>query len=90
MTATNVVDDYSLNTSEIRTRAFNKEYERVAPDSDDMRFEAVEPTRVRAGQRFPISSRYLGQFRSAAVIGDDNSFSNLPQRSVMLLVPRST
>lgn len=47
MTATNVVDDYPLNTNEIRTRAFNKEYERVAPDSDDMRFEAAEPTRVR-------------------------------------------
>jgi len=54
ITATNLIDDYPLRADEIWTMVFNKEYERVALHPDDLRFEAIEPAHVVAGQLFPV------------------------------------
>jgi pimeloyl-ACP methyl ester carboxylesterase len=54
ITATSLVDDYPLKADEIWTMVFNKEYDRVALHPDDLRYEAVEPAHVVAGQLFPI------------------------------------
>jgi len=54
ITASTLVDDYPLKADEIWTMVFNKEYERIALHPDDLRYEAVEPARVRAGQLFPV------------------------------------
>ncbi len=54
ITASSLVDDYPLKADEIWTMVFNKEYERIALHPDDLRYEALEPARVRAGQLFPV------------------------------------
>jgi pimeloyl-ACP methyl ester carboxylesterase len=54
ITATDLVDDYPLKVDEIWTMVFNKSYDRVALHPDDLRYEAVEPAHVVAGQVFPI------------------------------------
>lgn len=54
ITGSSLVDDYPLKADEIWTMVFNKEYERIALHPDDLRYEAVEPARVRAGQLFPL------------------------------------
>jgi pimeloyl-ACP methyl ester carboxylesterase len=54
ITATSLVDDYPLKADEIWTMVFNREYERIALHPDDLRYEAIEPAHVAAGQLFPI------------------------------------
>lgn len=54
ITATNLVDDYPLKADEIWTMVFTKKYERVALHPDDLRYEALEPAHVIAGQLFPV------------------------------------
>jgi pimeloyl-ACP methyl ester carboxylesterase len=54
ITASSLVDDYPLKADEIWTMVFNKKYERIALHPDDLRYEAIEPARVRAGQLFPV------------------------------------
>ncbi len=54
ITGSSLVDDYPLKADEIWTMVFNKEYERIALHPDDLRYEAIEPARVRAGQLFPV------------------------------------
>ncbi len=54
ITATSLVDDYPLKADEIWTMVFNKKYDRIALHPDDMRFEAIEPAHVLAGQLFPV------------------------------------
>jgi len=54
ITATSLVDDYPLKADEIWTMVFNKEHERIALHPDDLRYEAVEPAHVLAGQLFPL------------------------------------
>jgi pimeloyl-ACP methyl ester carboxylesterase len=54
ITGSSLVDHYPLKADEIWTMVFNKEYERIALHPDDLRYEAEEPARVRAGHLFPI------------------------------------
>jgi pimeloyl-ACP methyl ester carboxylesterase len=54
ITATTLVDRYPLDADEVWSMVFNKEYERVALHPDDLRYDAVEPAQVMAGQLFPI------------------------------------
>jgi len=54
ITASSLVDDYPLKADEIWTMVFNRKYERIALHPDDLRYEALEPARVRAGQLFPL------------------------------------
>jgi len=54
ITATSLVDEYSLHTDDIWSMVFNRQFERVALHPDDLRYEAVEPARVQAGQLFPV------------------------------------
>ena len=63
ITVTDLVDDYPLNADEIWTMVFNKEYDRVALHPDDLRYEAVEPAHVVAGQVFPIYSDLIRALR---------------------------
>ncbi|MGI9261978.1 MAG: lipase/acyltransferase domain-containing protein [Woeseiaceae bacterium] len=63
ITATDLVDDYPLKADEIWTMVFNKEYNRVALHPDDLRYEAVEPAHVVAGQVFPIYSDLIRALR---------------------------
>lgn len=63
ITATDLVDDYPLKADEIWTMVFNKEYDRVALHPDDLRYEAVEPAHVVAGQVFPIYSDLIRALR---------------------------
>ena len=63
ITATSLVDDYPLKADEIWTMVFNKQYDRVALHPDDMRYEAVEPAHVVAGQLFPIYNDLIKALR---------------------------
>jgi pimeloyl-ACP methyl ester carboxylesterase len=63
ITATDLVDDYPLKADEIWTMLFNKEYDRVALHPDDLRYEAVEPAHVVAGQLFPIYNDLIRALR---------------------------
>ena len=63
ITATSLVDDYPLKADEIWTMVFSKEYDRVALHPDDMRYEAVEPAHVIAGQLFPIYNDLIKALR---------------------------
>ena len=63
ITATDLVDDYPLQADEIWTMVFNKEYDRVALHPDDLRYEAIEPAHVVAGQLFPIYSDLIRALR---------------------------
>ena len=63
ITATDLVDDYPLNADEIWSMVFNKQYERVALHPDDLRYEAVEPAHVVAGQVFPVYNDLIGALR---------------------------
>ncbi|MDH3440884.1 MAG: alpha/beta hydrolase, partial [Gammaproteobacteria bacterium] len=63
ITATDLVDDYPLKADEIWTMVFNKEYDRVALHPDDLRYEAIEPAHVVAGQLFPIYSDLIRAMR---------------------------
>jgi pimeloyl-ACP methyl ester carboxylesterase len=63
ITATDLVDDYPLKADEIWTMVFNKDYERLALHPDDLRYEAVEPAHVVAGQLFPIYNDLIRALR---------------------------
>ncbi len=63
ITATDLVDDYPLRADEVWTMVFNREYERVALHPDDLRYEAVEPAHVVAGQLFPIYNDLIRALR---------------------------
>jgi len=63
ITATDLVDDYPLKADEIWSMVFNKDYERLALHPDDLRYEAVEPAHVVAGQLFPIYSDLIRALR---------------------------
>lgn len=54
ITASSLVDDYPLKADKIWTMVFNRKYERIALHPDDLRYEAHEPARVRAGHLFPV------------------------------------
>ena len=54
ITATDLVDDYPLKADEIWTMVFNKAHDRIALHPDDLRYEAIEPAHVVAGQVFPV------------------------------------
>lgn len=54
ITGSSLVDHYPLKADEIWTMVFNKEYERIALHPDDLRYEAVEPAHVHAGEIFPL------------------------------------
>jgi pimeloyl-ACP methyl ester carboxylesterase len=54
ITGTSLVDHYPLHADEVWSMIVNKEYERVALHPDDLRYDAIEPARVVAGQIFPI------------------------------------
>lgn len=71
ITATDLVDDYPLKADEIWTMVFNKEYDRVALHPDDLRFEAIEPAHVVAGQVFPIYSDLIRALRHELSIRAD-------------------
>lgn len=63
ITATDLVDDYPLKADEIWTMVFNKDYERLALHPDDLRYEAVEPAHIVAGQLFPIYNDLIRALR---------------------------
>ena len=63
ITATDLVDDYPLQAEEVWTMVFNKDYERLALHPDDLRYEAVEPAHVVAGQLFPIYNDLIRALR---------------------------
>jgi hypothetical protein len=63
ITATDLVDTYPLKADEIWTMVFNKDYERLALHPDDLRYEAVEPAQVVAGQLFPIYNDLIAALR---------------------------
>ena len=71
ITATDLVDDYPLKADEIWTMVFNKEYDRVALHPDDLRYEAVEPAHVVAGQVFPIYTDLIRALRHELSIRAD-------------------
>ena len=54
ITATSLVDHYPVKGDRIWSMLFDKEYERVALHPDDLRYEAIEPAHVLAGQLIPV------------------------------------
>lgn len=71
ITATSLVDQYPLNTDEVWSMVFNKEYERVALHPDDLRYDAVEPAQVVAGQLFPIYDDLIKSLRHELALQAD-------------------
>jgi pimeloyl-ACP methyl ester carboxylesterase len=54
VTGTSLVDHYPLRGDEVWSMIVNKEYERIALHPDDLRYDAIEPAHILAGQIFPI------------------------------------
>lgn len=54
ITGSSLVDHYPLNADEIWSTVFHKEYERVALHPDNLRYDAIEPAQVLAGQILPV------------------------------------
>ena len=54
ITASDLHDQYPLDSEHIWSMVFNKDFERIALHPDDLRYEAVEPARVVVGGSFPI------------------------------------
>jgi pimeloyl-ACP methyl ester carboxylesterase len=54
ITATSLVDHYPVQGDRVWSMVFDKEYERVALHPDDLRYEAIEPAHVLAGQLIPV------------------------------------
>ena len=58
ITASNLQDEYLIDPETIWS-ALKKDYERIALHPDDLRYEALEPARVRAGKLFEIAYNEL-------------------------------
>jgi pimeloyl-ACP methyl ester carboxylesterase len=63
ITATELLDDYPLNTEDVWSMIFNKDYERIALHPDDLRYEAIEPAHVFPGRAFSIYNDLIKALR---------------------------
>ncbi len=51
ITATSLVDEYPLSREVLWSQVLHHEFERLAMHPGDTRYEAIQPSRVRAGRR---------------------------------------
>jgi len=63
ITASDLHDDYPLNTETLWSIVFNKNFERVSLHPDDLRYEAIEPSHVFPGRIFEIYNDLIKALR---------------------------
>lgn len=63
ITATELIDDYPMNSETVWSMILNKEYQRVALHPDDLTFEAIEPAHVFPGRAFSIYDDLIKMLR---------------------------
>ncbi len=63
ITASNLQDEYPINPETVWS-VLKKDYERISLHPDDLRYEAIEPARVRSGNLFEIAySELINELR---------------------------
>ncbi len=60
---TSLHDDYPLKTADLWTMVLNKDYHRISMHPDNLKYEAVEPSRVYAGRLFSIYNDLIEALR---------------------------
>lgn len=63
ITASDLENDYPLNTETLWSVLFNKDYERISLHPDDLRYEALEPSHIFPGRIFEIYNDLIKALR---------------------------
>ncbi len=63
ITASTLHDDYPMKTEDVWSMVFNKDYRRIAPHPDNLKYEALEPALIHAGRLFALYDDLINQLR---------------------------